>query len=45
MNEKNLTHEEMLEIAEKRMKANRDMEDEVVLDEPEITENNGTLQD
>ena len=38
MNDKPLTHEEMLEIAEQREKANEDMEDEVVLDEPEMEE-------
>ncbi len=38
MNDNPLTHEEMLEIAEQREKANEDMEDEVVLDEPEMEE-------
>ena len=35
---KELTIDEMLEIAEQREKANEDMEDEVVLDEPEMEE-------
>jgi hypothetical protein len=45
MNDKTLTHEEMLEIAEQREEANRVMEEESLLNETEITENNGTLQD
>ena len=43
MNDKTLTHEEMLEIAEQREKANRDMEEKEVLTEPEMEEKNDIL--
>lgn len=38
MTTKELTLDEMLEIAEQREKANEDMENEVVLDETEVKE-------
>lgn len=38
MTTKELTLDEMLEIAKQREKANEDMEEEVVLDEPEMKE-------
>lgn len=38
MTTKELTLDEMLEIAEQREKANEDMKDEVVLDETEVKE-------
>ena len=43
MTTKELTLDEMLEIAEQREKANRDIEEKEVLTEPEMEEKNDIL--